>query len=400
MNNGLADALAAITTALEAVKDPETGLGLVSAGRIKGLAKDAKGRVSFALEAPAALAAAYVPVRDAAERAAASQFGVTGVTAVLTAHDAPRPAAASPAAPPPSPHAAPPAGATRLRKGEGAAPPASAPAQSRRPEGVPGVARIIAVSSAKGGVGKSTVAVNLACAFAALGLRTGLLDLDVYGPSTPTLLGLATAKPETGEDGNLIPLNAFGVRSMSIGYIVDVDAPMIWRGPMATSAVRQMLDDVAWAPLDILVLDLPPGTGDVHLTLAQRIPLDGAIIVSTPQEVALADVRRGLQMFARTHVPILGVVENMAWLDQPDGTRLALFGEGGARRTAEQAGVPFLGALPIDIALRQSGDAGHPLVASAPDHPASRVLFDIASAALAGLERGPETTVTIRFSDD
>lgn len=398
MNNGLAQPSSPVTAALEAISDPETGQGLISAGRIKGLAQDAKGRVSFILEAPAASAAEYVPIRDAAERAVAAQIGVTGVTAVLTAHDAPRPAPSAGA----SPHAAPPAGATRVRKGEtgrsAAAAPTAAPGD-RRPQGVPGVAKIIAVASAKGGVGKSTVAVNLACAFAALGLRTGLLDLDVYGPSVPTLLGLADAKPETDAQGNLIPLNAFGVRSMSIGYIVDVDAPMIWRGPMATSAVRQMLDDVAWAPLDVLVLDLPPGTGDVHLTLAQRIPLDGAVIVSTPQEVALADVRRGLAMFERTHVPVLGVIENMAWLAQPDGSRLALFGEGGARRTAESAGVPFLGEVPIDIALRQSGDAGRPLVATAPDHPASRVLLDIASAVLAGVERGAEATVSIRFTD-
>jgi ATP-binding protein involved in chromosome partitioning len=368
---------------LDAIADPETGRGLVESGRIKGLAQDAKGRVSFAIEAPPHLIEAYRPVRDAAEAALAGQNGVTGIVAVLTAHDAA----------PPRP------GAVRVTKG---APPAArtdAAPPPRRAEGIDGVTRIVAVSSAKGGVGKSTLAVNLACAMAALGRRVGLLDLDVYGPSVPTLLGLADAKPEIGPGGKLTPLEAFGVRAMSIGFIVDVDAPMIWRGPMATQAVRQMLDDVAWAPLDVLVLDLPPGTGDIHLTLAQRLPLDGAIIISTPQDLALADVRRGLAMFQRTHVPILGVVENMAWLDQPDGSRLFLFGEGGARRTAEAAGIPFLGCVPIDPRLRQSADDGHPLAVSSPTEGSSESLFSIAAALLAGLERDGIATPTIRFTD-
>jgi len=333
-------------------------------------------------------------VRDAAEAAIAGQKGVTGVTAVLTAHDAPAP---------PKP------GTVRLTKGERPAAGRPAPAQSgpkagqqaapRQAEGVAGVARLLAVSSAKGGVGKSTLAANLACAMAALGRRVGLLDLDVYGPSVPTLLGLADAKPEIGPNGKLMPLEAFGVRAMSIGFIVDVDAPMIWRGPMATQAVRQMLDDVAWAPLDVLVLDLPPGTGDIHLTLAQRLPLDGAIIVSTPQDLALADVRRGLAMFERTHVPILGVIENMAWLDQADGSRLFIFGEGGARRTAEAAGIPFLGHVPIDARLRQSADDGHPMVVAAPGEPTAEAIFGIAAALLTALERDGIATPTIRFTD-
>jgi ATP-binding protein involved in chromosome partitioning len=382
MNNGLADRRAAFEQALNAINDPETGRGLVESGRIKGLAQDSKGRVSFTIEAPAGAAARFGPVRDAAEAAIAGQIGVTGVTAVLTAHEptAPRP------------------GETRVRKGE--APPRATPAAAppRRAEGLPGVSKIIAVASAKGGVGKSTLAVNLACAFAALGRRTGLLDLDIYGPSAPTLLGLADAKPEIGPDGKLIPLQAHGLRSMSIGYIVDVAAPMIWRGPMATQAVRQMLDDVAWAPLDVLVLDLPPGTGDIHLTLAQRLPLDGAVIVSTPQELALADVRRGLAMFERTHVPVLGVIENMAWLAQPDGTRLAIFGEGGARRTAEATGAPFLGEIPIDIALRISADAGRPLVASDPSSPAAAAILGMAASLLDHLDCDVIATPAIRFT--
>jgi len=385
MNNGLAVDLQAIERALDALFDPETGRGLVASGRIKGLACDQGGHVRFAIEAPPQAAAAYEPLRAQAQRLCAGQIGVTKVTAVLTAHSAEPPARP---------------GAVRIRKGD--APAGGEPAARTAPrqaEGLAGVGAVLAIASAKGGVGKSTVAVNLACAFAALGKRTGLLDLDIYGPSTPTLLGLTDAKPEAGADGRLTPVPAYGLKSMSIGYVVDVDAPMIWRGPMATSAVRQMLDDVAWAPLDILVLDLPPGTGDIHLTLAQRLPLDGAVIVSTPQELALADVRRGLAMFARTHVPIFGVIENMAYLPQADGSRLALFGEGGARRTAAAAGAPFLGEIPIDIALRQSCDEGRPLVAAAPSSPVSQTFLTMAAALLDRLDRGAAATPVIKFSD-
>lgn len=377
MNNELATMQAALSAALDAIKDPETGRGLVQSGRLTGLAIDSKGRVRFAIEAPADKVRQFESVRAAAEATAQRHNGVTQVTAVLTAHGD-----------------KPPAGTTRVRKGE--APPPTPPAE-RRAEGLPGVETIIAVASAKGGVGKSTVAVNLACALAAHGWRTGILDLDVYGPSVPTLLGLQNAKPAYGPGGKLAPLAAFGLKSMSIGYIVDVDAPLVWRGPMATSAVRQMLDDVAWAPLDVLVLDLPPGTGDIQLTLAQRIPLNGAIIVSTPQDLALADVRRGIAMFERTHVPILGVIENMAWLDLPNGERLAVFGDGGARRTAESHGLPFLGALPIDVALRQSADAGAPLVATDPNALLSKTFLGIADAVMTAVHRGARATPVIRF---
>jgi ATP-binding protein involved in chromosome partitioning len=231
------------------------------------------------------------------------------------------------------------------------------------------------------------VAVNLACATAALGLKTGLLDLDVYGPSAPTLMGVAGRKPEMDANKILAPLEAYGLKTMSIGYLVDPASPMIWRGAMATSAVRQMLDEVAWGELDVLFLDLPPGTGDVQLTLVQRAPLAGAIIVSTPQELALADVRRGLAMFEKTHAPILGVIENMAYFATPDGKRVHIFGEGGARRTAEAAGVAFLGEIPIDIELRESADAGAPLTATQPEHPVSRRFREIAQAAHANVAR-------------
>jgi ATP-binding protein involved in chromosome partitioning len=260
-------------------------------------------------------------------------------------------------------------------------------AKAPRAGGIGRVKQVIAVASAKGGVGKSTVAVNLACAFAALGLKTGLLDLDVYGPSAPTLLGIAREKPKPGPDKTIHPIESFGLKSMSIGYLVDPASPMIWRGAMATSAVRQMLDDVVWGDLDVLLLDLPPGTGDVQLTLVQRVPLAGAVIVSTPQEMALADVRRGLAMFDKTHAPVLGIIENMAYFETADGARSYIFGQGGARRTAAQAGAPFLGEIPIDMALRESCDAGAPLTASKPSHPIAKRFVEIAEAARANIAR-------------
>lgn len=348
MNNPLALIRQDIEKRLDAIKDPISSKGLFSAGRILGLDIREDGKVSFTVEAPAEAAERYVEARDAAEAAARQAKGVTQVLAVLTAHEAPK------------------------AKPEG---------------GVSRVKRIIAVASAKGGVGKSTVATNLACAYAALGLKAGLLDLDVYGPSAPTLLGIHNQKPHMRPDKLLDPLDAHGLKTMSIGYLVEPDSPMIWRGAMATSAVRQMIDEVVWGPLDVLVLDLPPGTGDVQLTLVQRVPLAGAVIVSTPQEVALADVRRGLAMFEKARAPILGIVENMAYFEAPDGARTHIFGEGGARRTAEAAGAPFLGEIPIDVALREACDAGAPLVASQPDHPVSRRFREIAQAALDNVAR-------------
>lgn len=347
MNNQLARLKEDLSKRLDAINDPLTGKGLFTSGRIAGLEASDGGKVSFTIEAPADAAQRYIEVRDRAEAEARAVRGVTSVIAVLTAHEA-----------------------KPVKNG-----------------GVGRVKQVIAVASAKGGVGKSTVAVNLACAFAALGLRTGLLDLDVYGPSAPTLLGLAGQKPQMNADKTLRPLDAHGLKTMSIGYLVDPNAAMIWRGAMATSAVRQMIDDVAWGELDVLLLDLPPGTGDVQLTLVQRVPLAGAVIVSTPQELALADVRRGLAMFEKTHAPILGVIENMAYFETPDGARTYIFGQAGARRTAEAAGVPFLGEIPLDVRLRETSDAGAPLVATQPDHPVARRFRDIAEAALANVAR-------------
>ena len=351
MNNRLAVQKEALTgdvvARLDAILDPITGKGLFTSGCVSGLDASADGKISFTIEAPADAVSRYVAVRDAAEAAARAAKGAKSVIAVLTAHDA-------------------------------------KPAPSG---GIARVGAVIAVASAKGGVGKSTVAVNLACAFASLGMKTGLLDLDVYGPSAPTLLGVAGKKPEMRADKMLEPLEAWGLKTMSIGYLVDASSAMIWRGAMATSAVRQMVDEVAWGDLDVLLLDLPPGTGDVQLTLLQRVPLAGAVIVSTPQEMALADVRRGLAMFEKTHAPILGVIENMAYSETADGARAHIFGEGGAKRTAAQAGVPFLGEIPIDVGLRESCDAGAPLVAAQPAHKLAARFREIAEAARGNIAR-------------
>jgi len=287
-------------------------------------------------------------LRLEAESRARSVDGIEDANAVLTA-DSP-PTAASP---------------QRVRKGDNTA---KQSLQSGKAEPksatISGVKRIIAVASAKGGVGKSTVAANLALALADLGYSVGLLDIDVYGPSVPVMMGTADKKPEAGADSKLNPIIAHGLKTMSIGYMVDPDAPMVWRGPVVMSAIMQMLNDVIWAtpekPLDYLILDTPPGTGDAQLTLAQRIPLAGAIIVTTPQEVALADVRRGAAMFAKTHVPVLGIVENMAWFEDPAGNKHHLFGEGGGARMAQSLGLPLLAELPILQSIREGGDDGKP----------------------------------------
>ena len=339
---------ASALAALDRVADPKSGQGLNAAGVVRKL-ELGFGRAAVRLEVPAPDFPLYGEITKAAEQALLAVPGVRRAHVVL----APR--------------------TVRVRKGATLSP--EAQAQTDAPNlalaPLPGVRHTVAVASGKGGVGKSTVAVNLACALAAQGLRVGIVDLDVYGPSIPRMLGV-DADPAVGPDKKLIPVEAWGLKTMSIGFMVDEGAPMIWRGPMASSAVKQMLHDTAWGtedqPLDVLVLDLPPGTGDVQLTIVQKVKLSGAVIVSTPQEIALIDARRAASMFAKTGVPILGVVENMAYFPDPaTGAPIEIFGRGGARAEAARLGAPFLGEIPIDAALRAGGDEGRPLAAAAPD---------------------------------
>lgn len=334
-----------VLAALDAVIDPKSGQGLVAAGLVQGLVV-ADDRAGFALEVAASDAALYAPVRDAAEAALKAVPGMVKVAVVLTAEalkvSAPRRASLSPQA---------------VDQGRPKAPVATArPAHVRR---------VLAVASGKGGVGKSTVAVNLAAAFAALkreggGLSVGVLDADVYGPSIPTMLGVSGAPDYV--DNQITPHVAHGLKTMSVGLLTKATDAMIWRGPMASQALTQMLTQTRWgteaAPLDILVVDLPPGTGDVQLTLVQKTPLDGAVIVSTPQEVALADARRAHKLFEKVETPSLGLIENMTG---------AVFGRGGGEAEAGRLGIPYLGDLPLDAALREGGDAGVPVVVSDPD---------------------------------
>ena len=341
-----------VLAALDKVIDPRTGRGLAAAGLVQGLMLG-PGRAGFMLEVAAEDAARYGFVRDAAEKALRAIPGVEKAQVVLTA-----------ASKAPAP------GVTRVRKGANLANDPHAQPHTGEAQRPPFVRRVIAIASGKGGVGKSTIAVNLATAFAALGLRAGVLDADVYGPSAPRMLGV-DEEPKF-EDGKLVPLIAHGVKVMSIGFLADEGAPMIWRGPMASSAVRQMASDVRWGtaeqPLDVLVVDLPPGTGDVQLTLVQKLKIDGVVIVSTPQEIALIDARRAAAMFRKTATPILGVIENMAYFPDPaTGAHIPIFGEGGARAEAQRLGVPLLGEIPIAIALRQGCDDGVPVVVSDPD---------------------------------
>ncbi len=345
----------AVRAALATVQDPASGRNVVAAGMVQGLtARD--GLVQFALEVPRERARELEPLRQAAEAAASGVRGVLSATCVLTAHrptgapaPAPGPAAPKPAAPAPHghghSHAAP--------KGQG---------EMLLPE----VKFIVAVASGKGGVGKSTTAVNLAVALAAQGLAVGLLDADIYGPSLPQMLG-AREKPRT-EGQKLIPIQRWGLQAMSIGFLVDADTAMIWRGPMVMGALEQMMGQVAWGKLDIMVVDMPPGTGDAQLTMSQRVPLAGAVIVSTPQDVALIDAKRGVKMFEKVNVPVLGLIENMSFFCCPKcGERTEIFGHGGARAEAGKLGVEFLGELPLKLAIRELADAGTPIVAARPE---------------------------------
>ncbi|GIL00270.1 MAG: iron-sulfur cluster carrier protein [Alphaproteobacteria bacterium] len=338
---------------LRMVRGPDRSTNIVDLGLVSEVVvRD--GKVMFSIAVPAAEAERLEPMRQAAEKVVREIDGVTGVLAVLTAE---KQGAGRPAASPVGAPARPTAAAAHQQ-----------PAQ-REKIGVPGVGAIVAVASGKGGVGKSTTAVNLALALHAMGLRVGILDADIYGPSLPRLMGLR-GKPQVVGGRTLRPMEGYGLKVMSMGFLVEEDTPMIWRGPMVISALTQMLREVEWGELDVLVVDMPPGTGDAQLTMAQQVPLAGAVIVSTPQDLALIDARKGLNMFRRVDVPVLGIVENMSYFIAPDtGTRYDIFGHGGARHEAERLGVPFLGEVPLEMAIREGSDAGRPVVAIAPDGP-------------------------------
>jgi ATP-binding protein involved in chromosome partitioning len=368
-----------IFRALDQVIDPVSGRSVVQQDMIGGLVirpGPDGAAIGFALEVPPQQGPGAEPLRQLCVAAVKKLPGVGNVTAVLTAHQGHQ-------------HSAPHVHDENCNHDAPAAP-ASAKAPPPRatppaPQGIPGVAHIIAVASGKGGVGKSTVAVNLALSLSRLGLKVGLLDADIYGPSVPRLLAI-TEKP--GSDGHmLLPIERHGIKTMSIGFMVKEDEAMIWRGPMVQSALSQMLSDVAWAPLDVLVLDMPPGTGDAQLTIAQRVPLKGAVIVSTPQDIALIDARKGIAMFNKTQVPILGVVENMSMFTCPDcGSNHAIFGHGGARETAEKLDVPFLGEIPLVPRIRETSDSGQPVSVSVPDGPEAKAFLDLAKKVAASLE--------------
>ena len=364
---------------LRLVKGPDLTGDLVSLGLISDILIDG-GKVTFSISIDPKRAAELEPLRQAATKAVGMLPGVESTLVILTA-EAPTGRAAP--APSPSPVAPPPHPAdARAITPPPPAPSAPRPRQSppgSLKAGVPGVEAIIAVASGKGGVGKSTTAVNLALALHQNGLRVGILDADVYGPSLPRLLKLS-GRPQPLTGRLIRPMEAYGLKAMSMGLLVDEEAPMIWRGPMVVSALTQLLREVAWGDLDVMVVDMPPGTGDAQLTMAQQVPLAGAVIVSTPQDLALIDARKGLAMFQRVDVPVLGIIENMSYFICPHcGERSELFGHGGARHEAERLEVPFLGEIPLDMAIRSTSDAGTPIVAAEPAGKSAAIYRAIAS---------------------
>ncbi len=363
-----------IADALDRVPSPR-GIALTKANVLSDITI-ADGKVMLSINVEAAEARAWETTRAQAEAAIRAVPGVTGAMVALTAE---RKAA------PPAQNVSQKGGIAPISAHKPHQPPGAPSAMARQSE-IPGVAAIIAVASGKGGVGKSTTALNLALGLRDLGLKVGLLDADIYGPSVPRLTGIK-GKPELNDARKMIPIARFGLSIMSIGFLVEEETAMIWRGPMVMSAITQMLRDVAWGALDVLVVDMPPGTGDAQLTLAQNVPLKGAVIVSTPQDLALIDARRGLAMFTKVNVPVLGIIENMSYFQCPEcGTRSDIFGHGGARHEAERLGVTFLGEVPLHMAIRENSDAGTPVVESEPDSPHAKIYRAIAAQVHAKLK--------------
>ncbi len=366
-----------VRDALAKVRTPE-GVPLAVSPALSGIAVNS-GKVYLSVTVDPAQARAWEPVRATAEDAVRALPGVVSALVTLTAE---RPAGLATHAPGGARKAAAPAsgghGHSHGAKTGGSVPRATA---------IPGVKAIIAVASGKGGVGKSTTSINLALGLRDLGLKVGLLDADIYGPSVPRLTGL-NEKPETGEGKSIKPLDAFGMKVMSIGFLVAEDTAMIWRGPMVMSAITQMLREVTWGELDVLVVDMPPGTGDAQLTMAQQVNLAGAVIVSTPQDLALIDARRGIAMFEKVNVPILGVVENMAYFVCPHcGGTSDIFGHGGAHAEADRQGVPFLGEIPLHMSIRELSDSGRPVLVADPDGPQAAAYRHVAAGVKAALEK-------------
>jgi ATP-binding protein involved in chromosome partitioning len=369
-----------VLAVLAKVRGPDLQGDIVSLGMVSDVfISDAK--VYFSITVPADRARDLEPLRQAAEKSVKAMPGVKGALVTLTAD---RKAGAAPA-PKPQPAAA-----------QANAHPHPPQGQVREKIGVPGIGAIIAVASGKGGVGKSTTAVNFALGLQANGLRVGILDADIYGPSVPRLLKIS-GRPQQIENRIIKPMENYGLKAMSMGFLVDEETAMIWRGPMVQSALLQMLREVAWGDLDVLVVDMPPGTGDVQLTMAQQVPLAGAIIVSTPQDLALIDARKGIAMFKKVEVPLLGIVENMSYFLAPDtGVRYDIFGHGGARDEAARIGVPFLGEVPLTIDIRERSDAGTPVVVSDPGSATAQIYREIAAKAwteLGALSPRPAPTI-------
>jgi ATP-binding protein involved in chromosome partitioning len=358
-----------VLDALARVMSPR-GVSVANANVLSAISVS-DGKVFFSINVDAAEARAWESIRAQAETAVRAIPGVTTAMVALTAER--KAGVAPPPAPAPHNHSH----SHGVQPVASHRPPQSPASPMAKQAEIPGISAVIAVASGKGGVGKSTTALNLALGLRDLGLRVGLLDADIYGPSVPRLTGIRE-KPKLDDNKKMIPIARFGLAIMSIGFLVEEDTAMIWRGPMVMSAITQMLRDVAWGTLDVLVVDMPPGTGDAQLTLAQNVPLKGAVIISTPQDLSLIDARRGLAMFRKVNVPVLGIVENMSYFQCPHcGTRSDIFGHGGARHEAERLDVPFLGEIPLHMSIRTASDSGTPVVESEPDGPHAAIYREI-----------------------